>query len=178
MWDLLDEFPRVTFSVSFDGYKQINDYIRWGTKFDDMRRNCFRMLERGHVLAFQSVISIWNAHKVHEIYEFYDRDFPGCNSLVQPAGGVTSYMGPWHSPLREQVLESMHRCQQTKVYFNAGRNTNDVIDEIIARFKNYECDLNILAKFFKYNDRLDQARNCKLADYIPELEAARALIQR
>lgn len=176
MWDLLDEFPRVTFSVSFDGYKEINDYIRWGTHFDDMRRNCFRMVERGHVVAFQTVISMWNAHKIHEIYEFYDRDFPGCNSLVQPASIVTGYLGPWHSPLRQQVLESMYRCQQTRVYYNAGRNTNDVIDEIIERFKNYDCDLNILAEFFRYNDRLDQARDCRLVDYIPELEATRSLL--
>lgn len=176
MWDLLDEFPRVTFSVSFDGYKKINDYIRWGTDFDTMRQNCFRMLERGHVLAFQSVISIWNAHRVHEIYEFYDRDFPGCNSLVQPAGGLTSYIGPWHNPLRQQVLDSMRKCQQTKVYYNAGRNTNDVVNEIIDRFEKYDYDPKILSKFFEYNDRLDRVRNCRLGDYIPELEQARSLI--
>ena len=176
MWDLLDEFPRVTFSVSFDGYKKINDYIRWGTDFDTMRQNCFRMLERGHVLAFQSVISIWNAHRVHEIYEFYDRDFPGCNSLVQPAGGLASYMGPWHNPLRQQVLDSMRKCQQTKVYYNAGRNTKDVVNEIIDRFERYDYDPKILSKFFEYNDRLDRVRNCRLGDYIPELEQARSLI--
>ena len=173
MWDLLDEFPRVTFSVSFDGYKKINDYIRWGTDFDTMRQNCFRMLERGHVLSFQSVISIWNAHRFHEIYEFYDRDFPGMNSLVQPASVIADYLGPWHNPLRGQVLDSMRRCQQTRVYYNAGRNTNDVIDEVIDRFENYDYDPGILTEFFKYNDRLDQARNCRLVDYIPELEQAR-----
>jgi len=173
MWNLLDEFPRVTFSVSFDGYKKINDYIRWGTEFDTMRQNCFRMLERGHVLAFQSVISMWNAHRFHEIYEFYDKDFPGINSLVQPASGITGYLGPWHNPLRSQVLDSMRRCQQTRVYYNAGRNTNDVIDEVIDRFENYDYDPGILTEFFKYNDRLDQARDCRLVDYIPELEQAR-----
>ena len=143
-----------------------------------MRQNCFRMLERGHTLAFQSVISIWNAHRVHEIYEFYDRDFPGCNSLVQPAGRLTSYMGPWHNPLRQQVLDSMRRCQQTKVYYNAGRNTNDVINEIIDRFEKYDYDPKILSEFFEYNDRLDRVRNCRLGDYIPELEQARTLIPK
>lgn len=174
--DLLDEFPQVTFSVSFDGYKKINDYIRWGSDFDTLRRNCFRMLERGHVLAFQTVISMWNATRIHEIYEFYDRDFPGCNTLTQPAGGFDSYLGPWHNPLREQVLESMYRCKETKVNYNSGRNTNDMTNEIIERIKNYDYDAVILKSFFEYNDRLDQARGCRLVDYIPELEQARSLI--
>jgi hypothetical protein len=166
----------VTFSVSFDGYKKVNDYVRWGSDFDTIRDNCFRILDQRHVLAFQTVISMWNATRVHEIYEFYDRDFPGCNTLVQPAGDISSVMGPWHNPLREQVLESMHRCQQTKVYYNAGRNTNHIINEIIDRFKNYNYDPDILVGFFRYNDRLDQARGSQLGDYIPELEQARALV--
>lgn len=174
--DLLDEFPRVTFSTSFDGYKKINDYIRWGSDFDTIRQNCFRILERGHTLSFQTVPSMYNATRLHEVYEFYDRDFPGCNSLVQPAGMTDSYLGPWHNPLREQVLESMYRCRETKVYYNGGRNTNHLVDEIVNRFENYDYDPVILAKFFEYNDRLDQARGSQLGEYIPELEQARQLI--
>jgi pyruvate-formate lyase-activating enzyme len=177
LMDLLKEFPRVTFSVSFDGYKQVNDYVRWGSNFDVMRDNCYRMLEAGHVVAFQTVISMYNATRVHEIYEFYDRDFPGHNCLVQPAGLIGGYLGPWHNPLRPEVLESMRRCRETKVYYNAGRNTNHIIDEIIDRFENYDYDSEVLAKFFEYNDRLDQSRNSRLADYIPELDAARKLLK-
>jgi sulfatase maturation enzyme AslB (radical SAM superfamily) len=122
--DLLKEFPRVTFSVSCDGYKKVNDYIRWGTDFDSLRQNCFRILEKGHHLAFQTVFSMYNATRIHEIYEFYDRDFPGVNTLVQPASGINGYLGPWHNPLREQVLESMYKCKETKVFYNNQNCTN------------------------------------------------------
>jgi MoaA/NifB/PqqE/SkfB family radical SAM enzyme len=175
--DLLKEFPRVTFSVSIDGYQKINDYVRWGSNFDIIKDNCYRIQEQGHVLAFQTVISLYNATRVHEIYEFYDREFPGCNTLVQPAGDMSSYLGPWHNPLRKQVLDSMYRCKETKVYYNCGRNTNHIIDEIVDRFENYDCNLNILTKFFEYNDQLDQARGSQLGEYIPELEQARALLK-
>jgi len=177
LMDLLKEFPRVTFSVSIDGYKKINDYIRWGSNFDTIVDNCHRVQEQGHVLAFQTVISLYNATRVHEIYEFYDREFPGCNTLVQPAGDTSTSLGPWHNPLRKQVLESMYRCRETKVYYNSGRNTNHLVDEIIDRFENYDCDFDLLAAFFKYNDQLDQARGSRLGDYIPELEQARALLK-
>ena len=174
--NLLKEFPRVTFSVSFDGYKKVNNYIRWLTDFDTMRENCFNILERGHCLAFQTVFSFWNAHRIHEIFEFYDRDFPGQNCLIQTAGTTEAIIGPWHNPLREQVLESMYRCQETKVHYNLGRNTNHLTNEMIDRFKNHDYDPKMLVEFFRYNDRLDQARGCRLVDYIPELEQARSLI--
>jgi pyruvate-formate lyase-activating enzyme len=176
--NLLKEFPRVAFSISFDGYKKVNDYVRWGSDFDTIRNNCHRIVNEGHHLAFQTVFSLYNATRIHEIYEFYDREFPGCNSLVQPAGGLESYLGPWHNPLREQVLESMYRCQETKVYYNGGRNTDALVKEMINRFKNYNYDPKLLIDFFQYNDRLDQARGSRLGDYIPELEQSRSLVQK
>ena len=175
---LLKEFPRVNFSISFDGYEKINDYIRWGSDFNTIKNNCQRILKEGHHLSFQTVFSMYNATRIHEVYEFYDREFPGYNTLVQPAGPVDSHLGPWHNPLREQVLESMYRCKETQIYYNGGRNTNSLVNEMINRFKNYDYDPNFLTKFFRYNDQLDQARGSQLGDYIPELEQARSLILR
>jgi len=175
IWDLLQQFPRVMLSVSIDGYQKVNDYIRWGSHFDNIKYNCFRALENGHQVSFQTVLSMWNATRVHEIFEFYDREFPGRNCLVQPAGLFDSHLGPWHNPLREQVSESMRRCRETRVYYNNGRNTSHAIEEVITRFENYDYDPAILQKFFEYNDALDQARGSRLIDYIPELEQARAL---
>jgi pyruvate-formate lyase-activating enzyme len=175
--ELLKEFPQVTFSISFDGYKKVNDYVRWGSDFDTITDNCHRIVSEGHYLAFQTVFSLYNATRIHEIYEFYDREFPGLNSLVQPAGGFNLYLEPWYNPLREQVLESMYRCKETQVYYNGGRNTNSLVDEMINRYENYEYNPTILAEFFQYNDQLDQARGSRLIDYIPELEAARSLLK-
>ena len=147
LFDLLKEFPIVNFSVSFDGYKKVNDYIRWGSDFEKIRSNCFRILEHGHQLAFQTVFSMYNATRIHEVYEFYDHDFPGCNTLVQPAGNLDSYLGPWHHPLRDQVLESMYRCRDTKVYYANGRNTDSLVEELIDRFEDHDYDPKILGKF-------------------------------
>ena len=174
--DLLKEFSAVNFSVSFDGYQGVNDYIRWGSHFDTIRNNCFRILEHGHQLAFQTVFSMYNATRIHEVYEFYDRDFAGCNTLVQPASKVNHYLGPWHNPLREKILESMYRCRETKVYYNNGRNTNDLVEELIDRCNNHDWDRKILSDFFIYNDKLDRSRGSQLGHYIPELEQCRKMI--
>jgi pyruvate-formate lyase-activating enzyme len=175
--DLLKEFAQVNFSISFDGYKKVNDYIRWGSDFDTIRTNCYRILEHGHQLAFQTVFSMYNATRMHEVYEFYDREFPGHNTLVQPASDISGYLGPWHSPLRKQVLDSMYRCRETKIYHNNGRNTNNLVEEVISRYTNHDYNPAILKSFFQYNDRIDQARGSQLGEYIPELEQARTLIK-
>ena len=174
--DLLKEFPTVNFSISFDGYQRVNDYIRWGSNFDVIRNNCFRILEQGHQLAFQTVFSMYNATRIHEVYEFYDKDFPGCNTLVQPASGINGYLGPWHNPLREKILESMYRCRETNVYHANGRNTGDLVEELIARCENHNYDRQILANFFLYNDKLDQSRGSRLENFIPELAESRKYI--
>jgi len=171
--NLLAEFPTVTFSVSFDGYEKVNDYIRWGTSFNDLRENCYRILKSGHTLAFQTVFSMYNATRIHEVYEFYDREFPAQNALVQPASMVNAYLGPWHNPLKQQVLESMYRSRETKVYYNFGRNTNNLVEEVINRHEQHDYNPTMLKQFFHYNDNLDRARKSKLGDYIPELDQAR-----
>ena len=119
------------------------------------------------------MFSLYNATRIHEIFEFYDRDFPGCNTLVQPANNKDSYLSPWHNPLKEQVLESMLRCKETKVCYNNGRNTSELVDEMIGRYQNYEHNPKWLTEFFEYNDKLDQSRNSRLIDYIPELAETR-----
>lgn len=174
--DLLKEFPRVNWAVSIDGYGRVNDYIRWGSDFDRIVENCHKVLDLNHVVSFQTVFSMWNATRIHEIFEFYDREFPKSNCLVQPAGMFDSYLGPWHNPLRQQVLESMKRCRDTKVYYNVGRNTNDTVEEVIKFFENYDYDKKILKEFFDYNDALDRSRSVDLADYVPELAQARKFI--
>jgi hypothetical protein len=119
---------------------------------------------------------MYNATRIHEVYEFYDRDFPGCNTLVQPASKFNGYLGPWHNPLREKILESMYRCRQTKVYHGNGRNTSDLVEELIDRCNHTDYNPKILSDFFNYNDKLDQSRGSRLADYIPELEESRKYI--
>ena len=37
-------------------------------------------------------------------------------------------------------------------------------------------DLNSLKKFFDYNDQLDQSRNVKLEDFVPELHACKSYL--
>ena len=78
----------------------------------------------------------------------------------------------FENPLqREEIKE---KCKKTNAYLNYSRGTKSIIDTLYKHYANDPtCDIEKLGKFFEFNDKLDQSRNSKLIDYIPELEEAR-----
>ena len=65
----------------------------------------------------------------------------------------------------------------TSTYLSNGKGCKTTIDSIHKHYSsNPTCNIDDLRAFFDYNDQLDRARGVRLADYIPELEAARRLI--
>ena len=79
-------------------------------------------------------------------------------------------------PDRNLALENLVRIRELKCYKN-DLLLQSFVDGVIMHYnKNFKLDLEKLKDFFEFNDKLDQSRNIRLADYIPELEAARKLI--
>ena len=175
--ELLDNFSKVVFSFSYDGYKRVNDYIRWGSDFNTIVANSRILQERGHKIALQSVFSMYSITRIHEVFEFYDQEYPMSGLLVQVGSGQNDAFMPFNHPCPELVLESMHRCQQTKTYYANGRSIRSMIDLIIDHYSkpDYKVDTELLRKFYEFNDKLDRYRNSQLSDYIPELAEARQL---
>ena len=140
-----------------------------------MVENSRVLRQRGHRISLQTVFSMWNLPTLHKIFEFYDQEYPGAGLLVQPSGDLESLFGPYNHPCPELVVESMRRCQQTRVYYENGRSIKSMVDAFLDFYSdtNYKCNIPLLQKFFEFNDKLDISRNCKLGNYIPELEEAR-----
>ena len=173
--DLLKHFKEVTLAFSYDGYRQINDYIRWKSDFDTMIKNGRIFQEHGHEVSLQTVFSMWNAARIHEIFEFFDQEYPTASLLVQPARGQGRVFEPYNHPMPELVIESMERCKQTNSYHKTGRSVKSFIDAMYTHYTNpdYKCDLALLEKFYTYSDELDKIQGTNLGDYIPELEEGR-----
>jgi sulfatase maturation enzyme AslB (radical SAM superfamily) len=174
---LFSHFSDVCFSISFDGYKKVGDYIRWGSDFDTVTANAHMLLDRGHKVGLQTVFSVYNATRMHEIFEFYDREFPNSSSLVQFANFAEDIMNPYNHPCPDLVIDSMKRCTQTQVYYSNGRSCKTQVDAMLDWYTNrYQLNVDKLKKFYEFNDQLDKSRGSLLADYIPELAQARSMI--
>lgn len=177
--DLLGHFSDVVLSFSFDGYGIINDYIRWKSKFEIVRDNAKLLESHGHKIAMQTVPSMYNITRMHEIFEFYDNEFPHSSCLIQAAGGHDGVVAPWNHPRNDLVVRSMEKCMKTEQYSMNGRSFKSYMDSFYAHYSdpNFTVDKNLLRGFFEFNDQMDQARGSRLGDYIPELEACRYLIK-
>lgn len=173
--ELTDHFTKMNFSVSIDGYGRINDYWRWGSDWDTVIQNTKLLQSRGHSIGINFVPGIYNVTNLHLLYEFLDREFP--QTTIYSQLNYVPIQSAWNHPNAELVLESMTRCKQTNLYYSDGKSNRTIIDQFYNHYSNNpKVDLELLKKFFEFNDKLDQARGSRLGDYIPELEECRKYI--
>jgi len=170
--NLTKYFTDLNFSVSLDGFGIINDYWRWGSKFETVIENMHVLKRQGHNININCVPGIYNVTNLHLLLEYLDREFSDTTIYMQI--NYFAWQSAYNNPNAKLVLESMDRCKQTSVYFSNGKSCKTTIDSLYDYYSNNPtCDLQSLKEFFEYNDKLDQARNVRLIDYIPELEECR-----
>ena len=174
---LTDHFSNLNFSFSLDGYGKVNDYWRWGSHWDTVIKNAHLLESKGHSISINTVPGIYNVTNLNLLFEFLDREFPHTTIYIQ-----LNHMGiqsAFNHPNHELALESLEKCKNTNLYYGDGKSCKTGIDSLFDHYSsNPECNWTDLQGFFDYNDQLDRARNVKLVDYIPELEACRNLIPK
>lgn len=173
--DLAEHFTNLNFSISLDGYGKVNDYWRWGSEWNTVIANMHELQNRRHNISINCVPGIYNVTNLHLLFEFLDNHFPLAGFYLQL--NYNDIHSVFNHPDATAVIESMNRCRNTKMYHTDGKSVSTIIDSVYNHYSNNpQCDLAALRRFFEYNDQQDRARNVKLADYIPELEACRKYI--
>lgn len=172
---LCSNFSNLNFSFSLDGYGKINDYWRWGSDWESIVKNMHAVEQQGHRISVNTVPGIYNVTNLHLLYEFLDREFPHVGVYLQL--NHFESQSAFNHPDHDMVLDSLRKCQQTNVYLAYDKSNTTGIDSLVEHYsKRPACNLDLLKKFFEFNDQLDRARNSRLADYIPELEHCRKLL--
>jgi len=173
--NLCSHFTNMSFSVSLDGYGLVNDYWRWGSNFDTIVKNTHLLEDQGHSISINCVPGIYNVTNLHLLFEFLDQEFPNCGLYLQI--NHISEQSVFNHPNNSLVVKSMEKCKKTRAYYTDGKSVKTCIDSLYDHYSNDPvCDIALLKKFFEMNDRLDQIRNVRLKDYIPELDECRKYI--
>jgi sulfatase maturation enzyme AslB (radical SAM superfamily) len=173
--ELTKHFSEMHFSISVDGYNKINDYWRWGSKWDKIIKNAHLLQDIGHKISINTVPGIYNVTNLHLLFEFLDREFPGVGVYIQI--NYVDFQSAYNHPMPDLVIDSMERCMKTDTYFSDAKSCKTSIDSFYDYYKkDPKFDLGSLKQFFEFNDQLDRARSSRLGDYIPELEACRKFI--
>ena len=171
---LLSQFKNLNIVVSLDGYDQINRYIRWPADWDTIVENVRGISQITPNLAFNVTVSVWNISNLSKLINFLDQKFPN-NAVL-----LNKVMYPPHQeftafPNRELALADLDLLTMSNRY-ETDLSFKGKVDYYISEMQSTPVDLMALREFFKYNDTLDDSRNIKLIDYIPELEQCRDYI--
>lgn len=173
--NLAQHFKHLHFSISIDGYGLVNDYIRFRSNFANIINNCHTLLKNGHGITWNHVPTIWGIHKTHLMFEYLSENFPMVPLYLQ--WNRLDLTSAFSSPLIEETLESLSRTKKTVLYRCDGKDCTSGIDALYEHYKTATVDLEQLSRFFKWNDAMDLARNIRMADYIPDLDACRKLLK-
>lgn len=168
---LLEQFENIEFTVSIDGYDQVNRYIRWPSDWNTLVENIHRLYGITDRISFNVTVSIWNIHRLSELVFFLEEEFT--NPLIMLNEAVNAKpdadITPWNFPEPKLALTDLTKLRSSQNY-QVDPSFADRVEYFIDRLKHTEFSPAKLLSFFAYNDALDSTRKIHLKDYIPELE--------
>lgn len=178
---LLKHFNNFNFEISVDGYGLVNQYVRWPTNWDKLINNIDYIYSQGYKISFNSVVSIYNIASLYSTVEFLSNRYEKIPIHLSPVTFTylkKDILSPYIFPDAKLIIDNLDKIKKLEVYHN-DIVLKSKIDEYQDYFKNkHIISLPTLTSFFEYNDKLDNSRNIRLIDYVPELEQYRTLINR
>jgi len=176
---LLSNFSNLHLQFSLDGYQQVNDYIRWPSNWDKVINNINTLSLLANSISFNITVSIYNILNIYKLLKFLDDNYPKPPQTTRVLSLVSSeddFLSPILFPDKDLVLAMLNKIKNLDSYI-AETNVKNIVDILIDYFETkYQLDTIKLDKFFKFNDKLDQARKVQLKDYILELDECRRYV--
>lgn len=146
LYQLLSEFENVNLAFSIDGIGKVNDYIRYGSTWNEVEDNLLLAKECGLDVSITPTIQIYNYPYIQELWNYSDRH------------GIKRYdtllLTPHHLDIRH-MPESMRNkymlCEHQEYLENNVR---------------HDVEVRRLVEFTK---TLDNSRNIDIHNYLPEV---------
>jgi sulfatase maturation enzyme AslB (radical SAM superfamily) len=140
---ILSCFKKIVLTISLEGIGAVNDYIRWGSKFEIIDKNIKIAQSKGFNLSIVATANSLNLHRLQEIYVYAE-------SLKIPVMQVSVVKG-WPSLDPTNLPKYLH----------------NKVDIKFKKFLLTNADDNSLKKFIINWDR---QRNIDILDFMPEFE--------
>jgi MoaA/NifB/PqqE/SkfB family radical SAM enzyme len=174
--ELLGKFSNLNIVCSIDGFDQVNRYIRWPADWTTIVENIQGLQEITPHICFNVTVSIWNISNLSKLVFFLEKEFPGLYILLSQIMYPPSQMLN-NFPDKGMALADLELLKQSHSYQNDA-SFKSKVDFYISNIQSAEFNQQQLKEFFDFNDALDQSRNIKLIDYIPELENCRKYLNQ
>jgi sulfatase maturation enzyme AslB (radical SAM superfamily) len=175
--ELLKQFNNIEFTVSIDGFDQVNRYIRWPSDWATLVKNIHELYKLTDRISFNTTVSIWNIYCLSDLVFFLESEFGQplimLNEAVNPRPNTD--ITPWNFPNHKLAIADLEKLRNSQSYA-IDPSFVDRIEYFINRLQTTEFNPSNLAGFFKYNDALDHSRTIQLKEFLPELENCRQYV--
>lgn len=168
--DLIEKFSKfksASMGFSVDAIGKQNDYIRYGSKWDNIISNLERYMAdcenyNNVSIAVRATITPWNLYHYDETYNYF-------KNIGIKASGVWCDDKPWNDVrylpfhVKQAILSKLSKYGQND---ETWINTLDKLKKwIITEPKNYK---ELQNSFLEFNNKVDKIKNEKFEDVFPE----------
>ncbi len=181
LFDLWSEFKHIYLGVSIDGYNEVDDYIRYPSKWDKIEKNIEKVSGWKQELnmdlqihsTFQA-LNVLNYDKLLEwVYSLGDLGFwrlPFSNWVTYPNWYDCRVLS---DDLKDMGIERITKFIDSKkdIKWDAGEEQwLGILKSNLVTLKETLDDVEAVLKFKVYTKKLDRNRKQHIVNYIPELE--------
>lgn len=165
--ELWKSFRKVKVSVSLDAYGDLNTYIRYPSKWNDIVKNIERILlysktVKPLTIRIQTTVLIYNIFKLKDLVRFLYSQysiFPQINILSSP---LHMNIQALPMPLKEKAYLCIQELEEE---FPEMQDLKALKEFIFLKDQSEH-----FPKFWEWTNFFDQSRNQKISDYVPELQ--------
>jgi hypothetical protein len=172
VFDYWKKFPKVEIYASLDGSEGVAEYLRKGTKWNEIESNAMYIKKNLPHVRFEitPTISLWNAWQFPKFHqEWIEKGILTKDQEIR----LNILTFPWFASLlilpyteREQLLRLYEKVYYDESYSSSIRNGYGTV---INTLRSAERNKDGIKEFFHFNAKLDEHRKENILDAIPEL---------
>ena len=156
----LSNFKKADVMLSIDGYSDINEYIRWPSKWNRLDQNIKQYTALGNpfIVGINLTVSVWNIFYIKEILEYFKSysTFTHFNLVYFPTLQSIRNMP---QSLKDKALEQLSQVPGTEVLQNF-INLEPSVEYTLEEYQN---------EILNYTIPLDKSRNLNFKECLPVL---------
>jgi len=177
-YSLLTEFKSIRLSISIDAYGLANDYIRWPSNFSQIEKNLIEISNLPNNVQIEllnslNVLSMFNYYqflqwckKIEGIFEAKKKIFRIVPMKVQSPKKYSPFLAPLS--LKEKFTKDVRTfMKESNLTHNSNWRTEMML--IIKQINTASNDDQIIESLKETITALDQKRNKKITNYIPDI---------
>lgn len=164
---------KITLIFSIDAIGNPADYIRYGSDWDKVKENYFKIKKYEHVeLRVNITTSVYNFCYLENLLDFLIEYWP---NLVTFGYADEKHLQPNVIPMekRKNIIESLEtipkKIWNLNIHEHQQHNTVNAINSIINKLKNDDFNSEQYNYLCSYIEKMDKVKKIKIKDYCPEL---------